>query len=205
MRAEGVTTDPIETQPDLTARVRALYEESAVPVREIARLCGVTERTIYKYVQKHGWKNRYRWRGMKEGDTTRGRSWRPRQHFAAVKGAGGRFIRREERGKPVPQGLEATDPAARLRATAACGEAEHLARKAQAEAGTLLRAVKHARALAGAARALREYVEYCRAQKQNPGRPHPSGLSEEHLRGSLQVHFNYWRALQAEEERLTGE
>lgn len=33
----------------LTQRVRELYEESAVPVREIARLAGVTERTLYKH------------------------------------------------------------------------------------------------------------------------------------------------------------
>jgi AcrR family transcriptional regulator len=46
---------------ELTERVRALYEGSAVPVREIARLAGVTERTIYKYAAKHAWKPRYRW------------------------------------------------------------------------------------------------------------------------------------------------
>ena len=45
----------------LTERARALYEDSAVPVREIARLTGVTERTIYKYAAKHAWKPRYRW------------------------------------------------------------------------------------------------------------------------------------------------
>src|SRR5205814_1077213 len=36
----------------LTEQVRALYEETVVPVREIARLAGVTERTIYKYARK---------------------------------------------------------------------------------------------------------------------------------------------------------
>ena len=39
----------------LTARVRALYENSVVPVREIARLAGVSERTLYKYVRRGGW------------------------------------------------------------------------------------------------------------------------------------------------------
>src|SRR5690242_19198927 len=34
----------------LLERVRRLYEESVVPVREIARLIGVSERTLYKYV-----------------------------------------------------------------------------------------------------------------------------------------------------------
>ena len=42
----------------LTERVRALYENSVVPVREIAQLAGITERTLYKYVQKGGWRRR---------------------------------------------------------------------------------------------------------------------------------------------------
>jgi hypothetical protein len=44
----------------LMARVRALYEDSAVPVREIAAIAGVSERTLYTYVAKHDWKRRYR-------------------------------------------------------------------------------------------------------------------------------------------------
>src|SRR5207302_5009590 len=43
----------------LTERVRALYEGSVVPVREVARLAGVSERTIYKYVRKGGWRRRH--------------------------------------------------------------------------------------------------------------------------------------------------
>ncbi len=39
-------------------QVRALYEESAVPVREIMRRAGVTERTIYKYACKGQWRPR---------------------------------------------------------------------------------------------------------------------------------------------------
>jgi hypothetical protein len=72
---------------DLTARACALYENSAVPVREIARRAGVTERTIYKYAQKGGWKARYAWQ------------------FAPIKGVGGRFIRRADKGKPFARGL----------------------------------------------------------------------------------------------------
>jgi hypothetical protein len=85
----------------LTARVRRLYEDSAVPVREIASLAGVSERTIYKYAARHGWKPRYAW--------ARDRGWRARPKFAGVKGAGGRFIRRDDKGKPYRQGLKATD------------------------------------------------------------------------------------------------
>jgi len=44
--------------PSLTERVRALYQDSVVPVREIARLAGVTERTIYKYARQQGWRPR---------------------------------------------------------------------------------------------------------------------------------------------------
>src|SRR5438552_6040374 len=43
----------------LTAHARALYEGSVTPVREIARLAGVSERTLYKYVQKGGWRRRH--------------------------------------------------------------------------------------------------------------------------------------------------
>lgn len=73
---------------DLTARVRALYEDSAVPVAEIARLCGVTERTVYKYAAKGGWAKR----------TRRGEDSAPQ--FAPLKGAGGRFIRRADKDQP---------------------------------------------------------------------------------------------------------
>src|SRR5437764_14871137 len=43
----------------LTERVRALYEGSVVPVREIARLAGGRQRTIHKYVAK-GRRRRHR-------------------------------------------------------------------------------------------------------------------------------------------------
>jgi hypothetical protein len=119
---EAPTPDPSPRVADargggeqsLTARVRALYEDSAVPVREIAAIAGVTERTIYKYVAKQGWKRRYR--------------------CAPEKGAGGRFIRREDKGLPFAQGLKATDPAGAQRAVVAYGEAERLSCEAQAEA-----------------------------------------------------------------------
>ena len=52
---------PETKQTALTRRARRLYEETAVPVAEIARLCGVTERTLYKYARKGGWKPRYAW------------------------------------------------------------------------------------------------------------------------------------------------
>ena len=105
-------------QPSLMARVQALYEDSAVPVREIARLCRVTERTIYKYAARGGWRGRY--------------AARP------VKGAGGRFVARAEAGRPVAQGLvqgiKALDPSARAQASAACAAASSRAATARARA-----------------------------------------------------------------------
>ncbi len=119
---------------DLTARVRALYENSAVPVREIAAVAGVTERTLYKYAQKGGWKPRYAWvdRG---GVARRGRP--AAGAVAPAKGAGGRFIRRADSGKPFPRGLKATDPQGATRATVACAQAGTIAAQAQADAALL--------------------------------------------------------------------
>jgi hypothetical protein len=39
----------------LTAKARALYEGGVVPVRAIARLCGVSVRTLYHHAHKRGW------------------------------------------------------------------------------------------------------------------------------------------------------
>ncbi|MEJ2377504.1 MAG: hypothetical protein P8Y53_09115 [Pseudolabrys sp.] len=54
-----------------------------------------------------------------------------------MKGAGGRFVRREDRDKPYPQGLKATDPAGAARAAGSCAVAEALGRQAQADAAWL--------------------------------------------------------------------
>lgn len=120
---------------DLTARVRALYENSAVPVREIAAVAGVSERTLYKYARNGGWKAGYAWidpGGIK--GRRLGRRWRAADAVAPGKGAGGRFIRREDKGKPFARGLKATDPAGAVRADAACVRAAAIAAQAQAEA-----------------------------------------------------------------------
>ena len=114
------------------------------PVAEIARLCGVSERTIYKYAARHHWPPRYAWAG--DGSRPRGRrrrpaprrgaGWQARAKFAPVKGAGARFIRRADKRKRVAVGLKATDPAAAARAAADCAQADALARTAQQEART---------------------------------------------------------------------
>jgi hypothetical protein len=97
----------------LTARVRALYEDGLVPVREIAQLCGVTERTLYKYAARGRWRKRYARRALH-------------------KGAGGRFIPQEEAGKATAGGLKALDPVALAAAEIACGEAGTIANRAAA-------------------------------------------------------------------------
>ena len=129
---------------DLMAQVRALYEDTAVPVREIALRAGVTERTLYKYARKNGWTPRYAW--TPDGSRPPGRPARLRWseakdksqeralQVAPEKGAGGRFIRREDKGKPFAHGIKALDPAARAAAVKASAGAESAARRAQAEA-----------------------------------------------------------------------
>ena len=138
----GGEAAPTPKPTRLTARVRKLYEASAVPVAEIAKLAGVTERTIYKYARKGRWQPRYAW--TPDGARPPPRPARGRwsalrqveraQAFAAVKGAGGRFVRREDEGKPYARGLKATDPQGERRAAAQCAEAATIAAQAQAEA-----------------------------------------------------------------------
>jgi hypothetical protein len=130
---------------DLTARVRDLYEKSAVPVREIAGIAGVTERTLYRYVEKGDWTRRYQIlpRGEAAAAANRGRRWEVSPDrtkdlagdlsadVAPAKGAGGRFIRREDKGKPFATGLKSLDPEGRSRALATAGKAKRLSRVAQ--------------------------------------------------------------------------
>lgn len=123
---------PAETP--LTTRVRALYETSAVPVREIARLAGVSERTIYKYVARQNWQRRHAGRGAEAGQANRGRHWQRAPGQETLKGAGGRFIARADADKPFATGLKATDPAGRARAEVACAAAARLSDEAQAKA-----------------------------------------------------------------------
>jgi hypothetical protein len=115
-----------------TERARALYEDTAVPVREIARRCGVTERTILKYARKLDWKPRYHW--IEGAAGARHRRWLPAEKFAPVKGAGARFIAREDIGKPFPVGLKAHDPEAAASVAADCERAQAVALKAEARA-----------------------------------------------------------------------
>ena len=154
---------------DLTERVRALYEDSAVPVREIAAVAGVTERTIYKYAAKHRWKMRYRWAPHHR--------WRAAPEVAPVKGAGGRFVRREDKGKPFARGLKALDPAAAAQALAASAAAERAARLAQAEADAELATDALCRAIDCMRAATRELADYV-SEQQARGKASPTRINE---------------------------
>ena len=150
------------------AQVRALYEDTAVPVRDIARRAGVAERTLYKYAQKHSWKPRYAW--TPDGSRPPGRPGRRRsseqraraERFAPAKGAGGRFIRREDKGQPVAQGIKALDPAGRAAAAQAAAEAERVARRAKAEADAEVQLQKHLRIMETVSLACAEYGRFQR-------------------------------------------
>lgn len=117
--AMPVPDDGAARETGLTARVRALYEDGLVPVRELARLCGVTERTLYKYAARGRWRKRYARRAL-------------------AKGTGGRFVPRAEAeteaGVAKASGLKALDPLAAGQALAACAQAEAIAHRAAARA-----------------------------------------------------------------------
>jgi hypothetical protein len=112
---EPSLSEPKLFAPSLTDRVRALYEKSILPVREIARLAGVSERTLYKYAARGGWRQRH-------------------LCLARAKGAGGRFISRGDTTKPQPSGLKALDPTAAARASHAAHTAHRLSDIAVGEA-----------------------------------------------------------------------
>jgi hypothetical protein len=175
-------------QTRLTARVRALYEASAVPVREIAALAGVTERTIYKYAAKQRWKRRYRLGS----------------NVSPVRGAGARFIRRADRGKPVACGLKATDPADAKRAAAGCRAAEGVAAIAQAQAAQARRVELTADAIERV-RISVEQLRLHRAARDKTVTPSRAYLLMERvLTLAVEIELGRWEKLQAEDARLNA-
>jgi hypothetical protein len=178
--------------------VRALYKDSAVPVREIANVTGVSERTIYKYAAKLRWKRRY----ASAPDLSS-------EDLAPARGAGARFIRREDKGQPL-QGLKATDPAGARRAQAACREAERLSGEAQAAAQQHQRIEAQIQAMEATVRAscaLREYVDARdnERRKKHPSKPLPEDDRVERMyRTILSTALLYWEALLREEKAASA-
>jgi hypothetical protein len=206
-RARAAAKPPAAPTPEtkakptrLTARVRRLYENSAVPVREIAQLAGVTERTSYKYARKGGWTPRYAWNDA--GGAHRRKRWRATERFAPTKGAGGRFIARVDKGKPYRQGLKATDAQGARRAIEKCAKAERIARAVQAEAEAEQRCAALVRAIDNTNGALRELNVYLTARRKSGAVRHAraDALIESALYRAVAVTTCSWEALLEAEE-----
>ncbi len=148
--------------------MRALYEHSAVPVAEIARLAGVTERTIYKYAAKEQWTPRYAW--GEDGSRPRGQRAGERcaPDIVPVRGTGGRFIRRADAGKPFATGLKATDPTAAAEVVAACRREEAASRAAQAKAKAAQHAEAELHAMETVSRTLQELNRFLDERDKAP-------------------------------------
>jgi hypothetical protein len=184
------------TAQNLTERVRALYEHSAVPVAEIARLAGVTERTIYKYAAKGRWTPRYRRSAAAHASVA--------PDSVPVRGAGGRFIRRAEAGKPFARGLKATDPAGAARADAACAEAACLARAAADKARTQTLWQARLRAIDAANGALHAFNAYAAERRQAKRPARGDDRLARVLWRAVDVAIGRWEWLLGEDERAAS-
>src|SRR6185312_14284296 len=118
-----------------------LYEGGVVPVREIARLCGVSLRTLYHHVHARGWRRR-RSKVARDG----AKSARQRARVVAAKA-----LR-----SPMPRGLKARDVEGQARALAAAKRAAELAGAALAKAIARQDAESQTRMLTLVARAMRD-------------------------------------------------
>jgi len=87
-----------------------------------------------------------------------------------VRGAGGRFIRRADKGKPFATGLKATDPVAAALAAAACRREAVLARAAELRAAAEQREEAQIRAIETMSRAWADLNRY-RAARAKAGQP----------------------------------
>jgi predicted transcriptional regulator len=179
------------TTQNITAKVRALYEHSAVPVAEIAAVAGVTERTIYKYAAKERWTPRYRW------SAAHPRRWRAGGAMAPAKGAAGRFIRRADKGKAFAVGLKATDPRAAAQADAACGEAAALARAAEEKSKLVQLREAHFRAMEATADALHEYNRHIGERDRRGQPPRRHDRVEQALWRVVDLALQRWEWLEA--------
>jgi hypothetical protein len=170
-------TEPAATQEQpltaVTERARALYEESIVPVREIARLAGVTERTLYKYARKLGWRPRVT------------RLMHDPKGLRTARGAGGRFVPLTEEGA-YPRGIGALDPAGASQAAERCDKAGLLSDAAVAEAARAARerAAHIAREEEAEAR-LRNLETLCRALAEAGCLLHEAPPKRQKLAGKL--------------------
>jgi hypothetical protein len=175
LASSAADVHPEPQQTELTQRVRALYEEGVVPVREIARCAGVNERTLYRYVEKGGWRRRYGGKGLASAVARRAakRKAAPPRPCVTAKGAGGRFIRSEDAGKPQRSGMKALDPQGEARALACCEQAAALSDEAMSRAQRLRNMLSDARTLSILVGVLRDLaaLEEARAGPADAGAP----------------------------------
>jgi hypothetical protein len=124
----------------LTREARALYEGRVVPVREVARLCGVSVAGLYYHIRKHRWRRR-------RSDVPRdpAKSERQRRRYQALKAL-----------RPAaPRGLKARDPDGQARALALTERATALSGAALSRALARQETEAKARILAIMTQALR--------------------------------------------------
>lgn len=125
----------------VTHEARALYEGGVVPVREIARLCGVSVRTLYHHVHARGWRRR--------------RSSVPRDGAKSARQRA-RYVAAKSLRPPMSRGLKARDPAGQARALEGARRAAELAGEALAKAIARQDAESQTRMLVMVERAMRD-------------------------------------------------
>jgi len=142
----------------LTLQARALYEGGVVQVRAVARLCGVSVRTLYNYVNQYGWRRR---RAAEAKNPARARAQRMRRQ--ALNAAR----------PPALRGLKARDPEGQARALAACDRAAALSDVALARALARRDAESDTRILALVVRAMRDLaaIEGSVSGEESPADP----------------------------------
>lgn len=206
-RVESAEIRGEERPTELTEKIRALYEAGVVPVAEIARIAGVHQRTLYRYVEKGGWRRRYGGKGIASAVRKRALKRRPRP-CVTLKGAGGRFIRNADAGQPIRRGLKALDAAAEARALPRAGRAAALSEEAMARTKALREAIGDVRVmalLAGVARdlAAREDADArATADAETARREKEARLAEmrEALARKLDAAVQGWEAAEARGE-----
>ena len=154
----------------LMRQAQALYEEGVVPVRDIARLAGVCERTFYRHVKKRGWRRRNVCAARDNAVAAANRG-RP---LTVAKGVSGRFVRRAVAGAPHPAGLGALDPPRDAEGTHACIAAGALSEAAMADAQAEIAARARLRTLDLCERALGDVM---RLLAERPGAPEAAPLA----------------------------
>ena len=125
----------------LTRQARALYEGGVVPVRELARLCGVSVPGLYYHIRKQRWRRR---RSAVPRDPAK--SERRKRRYRAMKAMQ----------QAAPRGLKARDPDGQAQALARAERASALSGAALSRALARQEAEAKARILSLMTRALRD-------------------------------------------------